>query len=654
MNKYLPHSFSRETVGATLIRQWSSLARAGRWTAACVVLSAFVFVSTYAAEQVAASLADLTLEQLGNIQITSVSRRPERLADAAASIYVITAEDIRRSGTRTLPEVLRLAPNLQVARADANQYAVSARGFNNVLANKMLVLMDGRTVYSPLFSGVFWEAQDVMLEDVERIEVISGPGGTLWGSNAVNGVINIITSPAAATQSALVSAGGGSKDSLGALRYGGEFGAGGHYRVYGKYSDMAHTSAANGTSVGDASARVQAGFRADWSGDAVQNYTIQGDAYEADIDQNLLARRRVSGFNVLGRLTRDLGNGGNLLAQTYYDRTERKQPGAIIETLDTLDIEIQHGLRPLARHNVLWGGGYRYSVDRVQNISPAALALLPPHRNLGLANIFVQDEIALHPDLALTVGLKAEHNNYTGLEYLPNVRLAWKPAGDRLVWGALSRAVRAPARIDRDLFVPGTPPFALAGGANFVSEVANVVELGYRAQHSAALSYSITAFQHNFDRLRSLEPAVGGLMFDNKVEGTNTGIEAWGNYRVNEKWRLAGGLVQQSVRFNVKPGGANVGGFGALGNDPSHWWTLRSSFDISPRVEFDLMARRIGALSNPAVPGYTAVDARLGWRVRPNLELSLTAQNLFDPRHAEWNTLVDVTRGFFAKLMWKL
>lgn len=619
--------------------------------AACLI----AFISSHAAELRTRDLADLTLEQLANIEITSVSKRAEPLSDAAASIYVISAEEIRRSGATSLPEALRLAPNLQVARADNNQYAITARGFNSLTANKMLVLVDGRIVYSPLFSGVFWDAQDVMLEDVERIEVISGPGGTLWGSNAVNGVINVITRPARDTQGALLAAGGGNREAGGAARYGGELDSGGRYRVYGKIFDRAHSSLANGTGIRDASDKAQIGFRADWGGTA-QNFTLQGDAYHSEIDQ-ALATRRVSGANLLGRWSRDLGAGSRLRLQAYYDHTERDQPGAINETLDTIDVEFQHGLRPRANHELLWGAGYRYAADRVDNVNPAVLAFLPPNRNLHWANVFAQHEITLHPGLQLTAGLKLEHNDYTGLEFLPSVRVGWKMSATHLVWGAASRVVRAPSRVDRELFAPGNPPFVvLAGGPDFQSEIANVYEAGYRAQLSAALSYSITAFHHDFDRLRSIEPVAVGRMLDNGIDGTVDGAEAWLSYRVTNAWRVNAGLVQQRERLRLKPGSADAGGLAALGNDARHWWTLRLAWDIGPRHEFDVMVRHVGALPNPAVPSYTAVDARLGWKLRHDLDISLTAQNLFDPRHPEWGVAAvrpEFERGVFLKLLWR-
>ena len=612
-------------------------------------------------ELLAANLADLTLEQLSNIEVTSVSKRAERLADAAASVYVIAADDIRQSGAATLPEALRLAPNLRVARADANQYAISARGFSSVLANKMLVLIDGRTVYSPLFSGVFWEAQAVMLEDIERIEVISGPGGTLWGSNAVNGVINIITRSARETQGVLVAAGAGDREKATAARYGGQFGAAatdGRFRLYARYSEQRHTASANGTEIRDASDHTQAGFRTDW-GRPAQNFTIQGDAYTSDIDQGVSpAVRRLSGANLLGRWNRELGADSSLRVQMYYDRTQRDQPGAIKDVLDTFDFELQHGFRIGTHHALLWGGNYRHQRDSVENLNPAALALIPPNRRLNLGGMFVQDDVTLARGINLTAGIKFEHNDFTGWEYLPNLRLAWKVADEHLLWGAVSRAVRAPSRVDRDFYSPGRPPFSVfAGGPDFVSEIATVYEAGYRGQSQPALTWSITAYHHDFDRLRSQEPSPAGPMFQNRIDGAVDGVEAWGTYRMTNNWRLNAGFVRQRERLQPEAGSLAIGGVSGLGNDPKQWWSLGSSLELGSDLEFDVNVRHVGALPNPVVPAYTAVDARVSWRLRPNLELSLTAKNLFDPRHPEWGAApsrAEIERGVFAKLVWRM
>lgn len=629
------------------------------------VLAALVFIHGYAAEPRVADLVDLSLEQLADIEVTSVSRRAERLADAPASIYVITGEDIRRAGVTSLPEALRLAPNLQVARNSASGYAISSRGFNSTTANKLLVLIDGRSVYTPLFSGVFWDAQDVMLEDVERIEVISGPGATLWGANAVNGVINVITRTAQATQGSLLAAGGGNLESGGSFRYGGKAGADGHYRVYGKFFDRENTERANGAEVRDGWHNGQVGFRADWGG-AGRGFTLQGDAYTGKLDQAQPGKTGTDGMNLLGRWNQRLADGSAIRVQAYYDHTERDVPGTFGEKLDILDMEVQHGFQLAASHRVLWGGGYRYARDRVQN--SAVLAFLPADKNLDWANVFAQDEIKLSASVELTAGLKFESNDYTGWEPLPSLRLSWKPSTDQLVWTALSRAVRAPSRLDRELFAPGNPPFSLLGGPDFRSEISNVFELGYRAQPSSAVSYSITAFYHDHDHLRSLEPAPGGTcvsiatpgstcVLGNLIEGTTKGIEAWGNYQATKTWRLSGGAVFLDQDLKRKPGSLDPTGPSALGNDPDYQWQLRSAMTLTDRHEFDIMVRGVGALPSPAVPAYTAVDARLGWRASRDVELSLTLQNLFDRAHAEFGAAPgrsEYGRGAFLKLLWRM
>ena len=603
----------------------------------------------------AADLADLSLEQLANIEVTSVSRRAERLSDAPAAIYVITADDIRRAGVNSLPEALRLAPNLQVARTSASGYAISARGFNNAIGNKLLVLIDGRAVYTPLFSGVFWDANGIMLDDVERIEVISGPGAALWGANAVNGVINVITRPARDTQGVLLNVGAGNARAAASARYGGKLGDQGSYRVYARGFERDNTELASGAPVRDGWNKGQAGFRADWNG-GDRNATVQGDLYRGDLEQAAPGKTRIEGVNLLGRWNQQLAGGSELRLQTYFDHTMRDQPGVFRENLNILDVEFQYAVRQAGAHRLLWGGGYRHASDRVQN--SRALAFLPGDKTLQWANVFVQDEIELSPGLELTLGAKAESNTYTGWDFLPGARLAWKPAPGQLVWGALSRAVRAPSRLDRELFIPGVAPFLLAGGPNFHSEISNVIEAGYRAQPSGSWSYSVTAFYHDYDRLRSFEPAPGGvLVIDNKIEGTTHGLEAWTTYQVSNAVRVSGGLLLLKEHLRLKPDSRDPNGVSALGNDPDHQWLLRASVDLSPRHDFDVMVRHVGALPNPTVPSYTAVDARLGWRVSRDFDVSLTLQNLFDPPHPEFGapaTRSEYERAFFVKLQWRL
>jgi len=637
---------------------------ASSWVLACAL-----DVQCVAAETETGSLADLSLEELSNIEITSVSKRAERLSDAAASVFVITADDIRRSGARRLPDALRLAPNLQVVQASASQYAISARGFDNN-SNKLLVLIDGRSVYTPLFAGVFWDAQDVMLEDVERIEVISGPGGTLWGVNAVNGVINIITRSAAATQGGLVPAGIGNREADGAFRYGGPLGAEGHYRVYGMYFDQYHTMTEAGTTKDDAWHKSQAGFRIDWSR-AGDSLTVNGNGYEGTEGQPLpgvialnpltlpLGDISISGANLTARLDRALEAGSSLSVQSYFDRTQRDVPPSFSETLDIFDLQLQHSLHPLGIHAVVWGGEFRYGMDRVTNATflfPGTakpfFGFLPADVNQRWPSLFAQDEITLRQDLRLTIGARLERNDYTGTEFLPSLRLAWKVAPEHLLWTAASRAVRAPSRVDRDSYVPAEPPFLLAGGPDYRSEVANVYEIGYRGQPAARLSYSLTVFHTDYDHLRSQEIAPSGTFeyFSNQMQGNTTGIETWGTFQAAETWRLSAGLSALRERLTLRPGSTDTLDLNAQqGRDPTHTWMLRSSFDFPYRTQLDAIVRRVSGLSDPAVSAYTTVNLRAGWRVRRDLELSVTGENLFYGGHAEFTD--PMTRTQFGQVV---
>ena len=622
--------------------------------AALGVLIAATLAPAYSADPKIKDLFDLSLEQLSNVEVTSVSRRAERLQDAAASIFVISADDIRRSGATSLPDALRIAPNLQIARVTSSSYAISSRGFNNSSGNKLLVLIDGRAVYTPLFSGVFWDAQDVMLEDVDRIEVISGPGATLWGANAVNGVINVVTRSARETQGTLATVGAGNREADGAMRHGGELESGGHYRIYGKYFNRENTERGNGSPVADDWAKGQAGFRADW-GDTGHGVSLQGNAYRGKSEQSAPGMQRVSGVNLLARWNRELAGGSEIHVQAYYDRTQRTIPGTFAEHLDIFDLEFQHALQPAASHQVLWGAGYRYAFDRVDN--SAGLAFLPADRNLRWANLFVQDQIALRSNLGLTLGVKGESNIYTGVEWLPSARLSWKLATNHMIWGAVSRGVRAPSRLDRELFAPATPPFLLAGGPNFKSEVSKVFELGYRAQPTSKISYSITAFRHIYDRLRSIEPtSSGAFVLDNKMEGNGNGVEGWGSYQVTPAWRLSAGFVELRQQLGRSPGSLDPTGPSALGNDPKHQWQLRSVLNVTEKHDFDMAVRHVSALEYSTVPAYTAVDMRFAWRLGKTAELSLTLQNLFDPGHIEFGnpvTASEVGRSVFLKLLWR-
>ena len=632
--------------------------------AARLVLLALLCMAlpTQAADPLSADLASMSLEELANTRITSVSRRAESLADAPASIYVISADSIRRSGAETLPEALRLAPNLQVARADGRNYAITARGLNNTLENKLLVQIDGRSVYSPLFSGVFWDAQDLDFDDIERIEVISGPGSTMWGANAVNAVINIITKSAAQTQGQQFAVSTDLSQQAVSARHGGSLGAGGQYRVYARSSSDDDPRRADGTLVRSGWRRVPAGFRSDW-GSAADGVTFQGDAYRASVRQARFGDIALEGANVLARLSRPLANGSSLSLQGYWDYTGRDWPGTIVEHINTADVQAQHAIELGESHRIVWGGGYRLAADRVQGVP--LLAFKPAALDMHWANLFAQDQVALGERLQLTAGLKLEDNNYTGLELLPTLRLGWKWGQDSLLWTALSRSVRAPSRVDRDLYSPANPPlvggvpqYGLSGGDQFVSEVAKVLELGYRANPTPSVSYSATAFLSRYGKLRTVEPNPNGtgLVLANKARGEVRGIEMWGNWQAAKAWRMSAGVVVQHVDVDLLAGSRDTSTAKVMA-DPRNYWNLRSAFELSPDQQLDLMLRHVGKLGQPAVPAYTTLDIRYGWHLYPGLELSLLARNLFDRRHAEFSAAPlrsEYERSLQIKLLWRL
>jgi iron complex outermembrane receptor protein len=496
-------------------RRWSCSARRIICTAGAALLLTSYEGNAQTAPRTSSdigALKQLAFEELFDIEITTVSRRPERLVEAASAIQVITAEEIRRSGAASLPEALRLASNLQVARVNSYNWAISARGFNAVTANKLLVLIDGRTVYTPLFSGVFWDVQHVMLEDVERIEVISGPGATLWGSNAVNGVINVITKNARDTQGALLSAGGGSfLNGFGSGRYGGTLGDDFHYRVYGMGFDHGHTYLRSGAAAQDSWKLGQGGFRADLRPASGGSLSLLGNFYGGSEELTRTPDLTIDGQNLLARWTRPLENGGEVSAQMYWDRTHRRNPGIFSEALNTYDFEFQHRFSWGERHKLIWGSNYRLMADRVLNGPLPNFGFLPPRRTMHLASGFLQDEFTLVPnELFLTIGSKFEYNSFSGFEVQPSLRLAWIPVANHTIWGAISRAVRTPSRIDTDLVIPRTPPFFIRGGGDrFDSETVMAYELGYRTELADRATLSVAAFFNDYEDIRSVEPIAG-------------------------------------------------------------------------------------------------------------------------------------------------
>ena len=615
------------------------------------------------AAESATDIFQLSLAQLGDIRVTSVSKKEERLADAAASVFVITSDDLRRSGANSLPEALRLAPNLHVAEGSAYGYAISARGFNSSSSNKLLVLIDGRSIYTPLFAGVFWDAQDLVMEDIDRIEVISGPGGTLWGTNAVNGVINIITRTAQNTLGTLLAVGAGNRQSDGVVRYGALLDNGLAYRIYSKYTDRPHSQTASGSPINDATHRTQVGFRADWN-EARDQFSAQGNAYRGAENQAAPGAISISGVNIplglvylsganlAGRWERTLDAGARMSVQAYVDHTERNVVPTFAESLDIVDIQFQHDLPSLGMHSVVWGADYRGSRDSLVN--SRYFAFLPAKFSQQWASLFAQDEMTLRDDLRFTVGARIERNDYTGREFLPSARLAWHLAPSQSAWGAISRAVRAPSRFDRDVYVPGTAPFLLDGGSQVRSELATVYELGYRGQ-TPAFSYSLAAFHTDYDHLRTQELAASrtSIVFASNMQGTTNGVEMWGTYQLSPAWRLNAGFTALKERLHLLPGSTDTAAAAGAGRDPAHKVVLRSSFVLSERRSLELTIRQLGALSSPAVPAYTAVDLRYAWQMRPNWELSVTGQNLVGAGHGEFTavaTRIQVERSVYVNI----
>jgi iron complex outermembrane receptor protein len=593
-------------------------------------------------------LRDLSLEELANLQITSVSKRAQALSKAAASIFVITGEDIRRSGAASLPEALRLAPNLEVARIDAQRYAISARGFNTFQAsNKLLVLIDGRSVYTALHAGVFWDQHQVMLDDIDRIEVISGPGGTLWGANAVNGVINIVTKNSGETQGALASLQAGTIDQTGAARFGGRFGDGGSYRVYGLGFQRGDSQFPDGGNAGDDWFGRQGGFRVDWQG-SQDLFTIQGDLYDHELPED----GDLTGGNLLGRWNRMLSQDSELQLQLFYDQAKSSTPG-VEDELQVFDIEGQHNFRLGERHLIVWGGGYRVTDDKfVNELNPFVLD--PESDVVQHGNVFLQDSIELSEDLMFTLGTKFEYSSFSGFEYLPSARIAWSVTDTDLLWAAVSRAVRTPSRIDRDLVFPG-----LFDESDLDSEKLIAYEIGYRGQPTPRTYVSVSLYYNDYDDLRAISPSPGPgiLTFDNAMQGEIYGMEAWGDVDVTDRWRLSAGLNLMEKDLDLKDNGLPLALDQHRGNDPSYEAFLRSRLDLWRGVELDVALRFIDDLPEPDVPEYVEVDARLGWHVSEAVEVWVAGANLLHEQHLESKpdaAFREIPRSVSVGLRWRM
>ena len=607
------------------------------------------------------TLKSLSIEELLNVEVTSVSGRPERLFETASAIQVITQSDIRRSGATSIPEALRLASNLEVAQIDARQWAISSRGFNSTTSNKLLVLIDGRTVYTPLYAGVFWAVQDVFLEDIDRIEVISGPGATVWGANAVNGVINIITKKAESTQGILVEGGGGAElRGFGGVRYGGRLGNNLNFRFYGKYFDRDSSSLTTGLPAHDDWHAGQIGFRAELKTSAVDVLTLQADVYDGRALQRTAPEIGLGGGNVIARWQRALSESSDVKFQFYYDRTNRRIPESFAEGLDTFDADLQHRFPLAARHDVVWGIAYRLIED--DTVSSPGLAFFPAHVSRQWFSGFVQDEIAFVKDrLHATFGSKLEHNDYTGFELQPTARLVWKAGREHSLWGAISRAVRVPSRIDREFFSPRNPPFVLSGNSNFVSENLRAYELGYKTKLRNRISFSAASYYNDYDNVRSLErlrasqlapfPAVIG----NGLEAKSYGTELIGEVQLTEGVRIRAGYSPFQIDFSHKPGSTDPGGGSVEARDSDHHFLLRPSVDLPAHVQFDSTFRYVSSIAVQAVPGYVELDSRLAWSAGTKMEISVVGKNLLHPQHPEFGTAPSrrqIERSGFIKVAW--
>jgi iron complex outermembrane receptor protein len=592
--------------------------------------------------QTAQDLKRLSLDELTQLEVTTVSRRPERLSDAPAAVTVIRQDELRRAGVTTLAQALRLADALHVSQAYGEGWAISARGFNIATSNKLLVLIDGRTVYSPLFSGVFWEVQDLVLQDIDRIEVVRGPGGTLWGANAVNGVINVITKAAADTRGAFVSlAAGDQTQAIATARYGGRVGSAGAYRVYGKFRAVGAHVFATGAPANDDFQFGQTGFRVESDRSAAARWLVQGDVYRGSAGLYDRPDTQLSGGNILTRWEHRTSSTSNTRVQLYYDRTYRRVQRQYKATRDTVDIDAQQQLQVHARHTFVFGAGFRASRGDDLGDGPGFF-FDPQVRTSTLGSAFAQDEITIRPDrLFVTVGSKFERNDFTGTEIQPNVRLRWTATDRQTVWGAVSRAVRMPTRFDTDLRIrtPNSGRLLITGSEDFQSENVIAYEGGYRVRPLAWLAVDIAGFANRYDDLRSQEaPDAPGepIALKNTLNARTSGVEFGATAKPARWWQLHGSYSYLHEAFSTDPGSRDLNGQTSEANDPSNLFALRSSVDLPHRLEFDAFLRHVGPLPNPAVDGYTELNLRLGWHVRPSWELAVVGDNLLHARHLEF------------------
>lgn len=615
-----------------------------------------------AVELAALDIKLLTLEQLMEIDVYSASRRLESVQDTPSAVYVLTNEDLRRSRALTIPDALRLVPGVQVARVDASRWAVSIRGFNERITHNIQVMIDGRSVYDPLFAGVFWEAQDVMMEDVERIEVVRGPGGTLWGPNAVNGVINIITKHARDTQGGLVSAGVGNEEhAFGAARYGWQARANQHARVYAKTFDRGagFTSAPEPR---DEARMGRAGFRWDWSQGTRDDVTVSGDFYNGDAAQVLPAPNPpaqhidLRGANLLTRWQRRISDSESLRVQFSYDRTRQdSELVGLDERRDTYDVELQHSLQPASAHRLIWGAGHRRTRDEL--LTAPAGVVNPARRSDASTYIYLQDTVTLSPDRwYLTAGVKIEETDYSDIESQPNVRLAWTPNPQQTWWAAVSRAVRVPSRLERDL-LGGT-----GLGDQFAPEDVLAYEVGHRRLVTPTVWYDVAGFYNVYNNLRNFEfiPTFPFVQLQNNMQGRTYGTELALRWQATPALRLDTAYTYLQLKLELDPASTTPDAAATVieESSPAQQLVLRGAYELARRWEIDVRVRFVDKLPAVNIAAYTTLGIGIGWHPRSDLELSLVGQNLLDSQHPEQifeganGVATETQRAVYAKVKW--
>jgi len=634
------------------------------------------------------ALKRLSLEQLMDVEVTSVSKAPESLIGAAAAVTTVTAQDIERSGAKSVPEALRFVPGLYIAQESADAWAVSSRGFSGVNSQNLLVLSDSRSIYTPLFSGVFWDVQDYLMDDIDRIEVIRGPGGALWGSNAVNGVININTKSAQRTQGGLVEAQTGTQERvMAAARYGGQLGDGAYYRVFGKFTDQNAQDYPAGASP-DAWRLGHLGFRSDWQMDTQDALTVQGDLYDGTIGMvspsvDVIGRpvpqgrlqTQVAGGNVLGRWQHTLNETSDMQVRFYYDRTHRNDP-SFLDNLDTIDLDFQHRFALALRQEITWGMSYRVMYDRDQG--KGVFALDPPDSRDSIYSGFIQDQFPVAEAVHVTLGTKLEHNDFSGFEAQPSLRAAWEMAPTRTLWGAISRAVRVPTRIERDVDIDATNPLGnpvgrLLGNPDFHAERLVAFELGYRWQLVRTLSLDLASFHNHYSGLASLElgtpfidPNTGQtivpILNRNLTDGRADGLETAVTYSPQPYWSLSLNWSYIDMSLDAHGMDLNRGRF-AEGSTPRNQVGVRSYLDLPRGLQLDVQYRVLSALrelpeivNGEGIAGYQELDVRLGWRLNDNTRISLDGQNLLHNHHVEFGAPDQssaIRRSVYGKVAWE-